>query len=175
MAVNDTAQKTKKHKQAAETSAARKGVPAAGPDGGNNKENVDRSNAMESEESPNAMDATTTSETNQRPVRARKTKLANLVRDRLLFISYSSRPLNQATTHILQRESLITGEKLVRIKKEPVDKPTAKPKPSIAAVVVIPETPVAEKRKSSNDESNGAANLSTESSKKVKVFICLIF
>lgn len=75
----------------------------------------------------------------------------------------------------MQRESLISGEKLIRIKKEPVDKQAAKPKTSMPPVVVIPETPVAEKRKSSNDDADGASNVSTESSKKVKVFICLIF
>lgn len=76
----DTVQKTKKPKQAIEpTIGARKATAAAGdPDGGsnssNNKENVDRSNAIDSEES-SILDSTN----NQRPVRARRTKLQNLV------------------------------------------------------------------------------------------------
>lgn len=76
---------------------------------------------------------------------------------------------------LLQRESLISGEKKIRIKKEPVDKPAKQVSPpapvDIASVVVIPETPVTEKRKSNDTE---VANLSTESNKKVKVFIVLI-
>lgn len=76
---------------------------------------------------------------------------------------------------LLQRESLISGEKKIRIKKEPVDKPAKQVSPpapvDIAPVVVIPETPVTEKRKSNDTE---VANLSTESNKKVKVFIVLI-
>lgn len=59
-----------------------------------------------------------------------------------------------------------------------MDKPKAKPKVSAVverepAVVVTVETPVSEKRKSSNDNAE-AANVSTESNKKVKVFIVLI-
>lgn len=78
----------------------------------------------------------------------------------------------------MQRESLISGEKKIRIKKEPVDKPPTKPKSPPAVLeppVIIPETPVApEKRKSSQDEGDAAANLSTESNKKVKVSILIL-
>lgn len=77
----------------------------------------------------------------------------------------------------VQRESILSGEKVTKIKKEPADKPAAKPKSPPAVTeptVVIPETPVTEKRKSSNDDLDGASNLSSESYKKVKVFIVLV-
>lgn len=56
-----------------------------------------------------------------------------------------------------------------------MDKPAKQVSPpapvEVAPVVVIPETPVTEKRKSNDTD---VANLSTESNKKVKVFIVLI-
>lgn len=75
-------QKTKKSKQAIETPVSRKGAPAADPDVLHNKENVDRSNAMESEQESSIMDSTAAS---QRPVRARRTKLQNLVSNRYKY------------------------------------------------------------------------------------------
>ena len=65
----------------------------------------------------------------------------------------------------------MTGDKKVRVKKEPVDKPSkAKPKSPVEATVVIPETPVSEKRKSNEED---ASNRSSDSNKKVKVSIVL--
>lgn len=167
-------QKTKKHKQANESASSRKGAAVPDPvdPASSNKENVDRSNALAASEESSVMD-----ETSQRPVRARRTKLNNLVSKRLLF---SPLPLlisshtNTQPLPLLQRESIISGEKKIRIKKEPVDKPAAKPKSPpmvIEEPVVIPETPVAEKRKSSHDEADAPANVSSESNKKVKVYI----
>lgn len=65
----ETIQKTKKPKQAVDVSSRK-----VGEGGGNNKENVDRTNAMDSEES-SIMDSTATG----RPIRARKTRVATLV------------------------------------------------------------------------------------------------
>lgn len=85
-AANDSVQKTKKQKQAIETPVSRKGAPAA-PDGGqqHNKENVDRSNAIESEQETSIVDAANAS---SRPVRERRTKLQNLV-SKVMIISHS--------------------------------------------------------------------------------------
>lgn len=58
-----------------------------------------------------------------------------------------------------------------RIKKEPKDKPAkAVPPPAAPPAVVV--DPPSEKRKSSQDKAVESARASTESNKKVKVFIC---
>lgn len=141
-------QKTKKQKQAPEIS--RKDATD-----GNNKENVNQTNTHPDSDASTIMDSTTSS----RPVRVRRTKMDNLVSlSNSWFRRVSSYPRVSP-----QRLSVLCGE--VKVKKEPVEKKSVKPK--VAPEVAAPAT---EKRKSNED----AANLSTESNKKVKVFIVLI-